>query len=46
MIYTLSLSPVKAGVIWAGTGNGLIQVTQDGKTWQNVTIPGLHERSW
>ena len=45
VIYTLSLSPVKAGVIWAGTGNGLIQVTQDGKTWQNVTIPGLHERS-
>jgi photosystem II stability/assembly factor-like uncharacterized protein len=45
VIYTLSLSPVKAGVIWAGTGNGLIQVTKDGKTWQNVTIPGLHERS-
>jgi len=45
VIYTLALSPVKAGVIWAGTGNGLIQITQDGKTWQNVTIPGLHERS-
>jgi hypothetical protein len=45
VIYTLALSPVKAGVIWAGTGNGIIQVTQDGKSWQNVTIPGLHERS-
>jgi photosystem II stability/assembly factor-like uncharacterized protein len=45
VIYTLALSPVKAGVIWAGTGNGIIQVTKDGKTWQNVTIPGLHERS-
>jgi len=45
VIYTLALSPVKAGVIWAGTGNGMIQVTKDGKTWQNVTIPGLHERS-
>jgi len=45
VIYTLSLSPVKAGVIWAGTGNGIIQVKKDGKTWQNVTIPGLHERS-
>jgi photosystem II stability/assembly factor-like uncharacterized protein len=45
VIYTIALSPVKAGVIWAGTGNGLIQVTKDGKTWQNVTIPGLHERS-
>jgi photosystem II stability/assembly factor-like uncharacterized protein len=45
VIYTLALSPVKTGVIWAGTGNGIIQVTSDGKTWQNVTIPGLHERS-
>jgi photosystem II stability/assembly factor-like uncharacterized protein len=45
VIYTLALSPVKAGVIWAGTGNGIIQVTKDGKTWQNVTIPGLHEHS-
>jgi hypothetical protein len=32
-------------VIWAGTGNGLVQVTKDGKTWQNVTIPGLHEKA-
>jgi photosystem II stability/assembly factor-like uncharacterized protein len=45
VIYTLALSPVKAGVIWAGTGNGIIQVTKDGKTWQNVTIAGLPERS-
>jgi photosystem II stability/assembly factor-like uncharacterized protein len=45
VIYTLALSPVKAGVIWAGTGNGMIQVTRDGKSWQNVTIPGLPERS-
>jgi len=45
VIDTLSLSPVKPGVIWAGTANGIIQVTKDGKTWQNVTIPGLHERS-
>jgi photosystem II stability/assembly factor-like uncharacterized protein len=41
----MALSPVKAGVIWAGTGNGMIQVTRDGKNWQNVTMPGLHERS-
>jgi|HubBroStandDraft_6_1064221.scaffolds.fasta_scaffold05901_1 photosystem II stability/assembly factor-like uncharacterized protein len=45
VISTMALSPVKAGVIWAGTGNGIIQVTQDGKSWQNVTIPSLHERS-
>lgn len=28
-----------------GTGNGMIQVTKDGKTWSNVTIPGLPERA-
>ena len=45
VITTLAISPVKAGEIWAGTGNGLIQVTQDGKSWQNVTPPGLPPRS-
>ena len=45
VIDTLSLSPVKAGVIWAGTGNGLVQVTKDGKSWSNVTIPNLPERA-
>ncbi len=45
VITTLALSPVKAGVIWAGTGNGLIQVTKNGKTWQNVTMAGLPDRS-
>ncbi len=45
VITTIALSPVKAGVIWAGTGNGLVQVTKDGKTWENVTIPGLHEKA-
>jgi len=45
VITTMALSSVKAGVIWAGTGNGIIQVTKDGKNWQNVTMPGLHEKS-
>ena len=45
VITTIALSTVKAGVIWAGTGNGIIQITKDGSTWQNVTIPGLAERS-
>jgi photosystem II stability/assembly factor-like uncharacterized protein len=43
VITTIALSPVKANVIWAGTGNGIIQVTKDGKTWQNVTPSGLKE---
>src|SRR5207248_1752455 len=38
MISALSLSTVKDGEIWVGTGNGLAQVTHDaGATWQNVT---------
>jgi len=45
VITSISLSRVSANVIWAGTGNGLIHVTQDGKTWQNVTPPGLPDKS-
>ncbi|HEX8815336.1 MAG TPA: glycoside hydrolase [Terriglobales bacterium] len=45
VINCLSLSRVDSKVIWAGTGNGLIQVTQDGKNWQNVTPQNLPERS-
>jgi photosystem II stability/assembly factor-like uncharacterized protein len=38
VIYALNESPVKKGVIWAGTNDGLVQITQDnGKTWENVT---------
>ena len=36
-VYSLEESPVKKGVIWAGTDDGNVQVTQDdGKTWVNV----------
>ncbi|HEV2491350.1 MAG TPA: hypothetical protein VGT03_16215 [Candidatus Acidoferrales bacterium] len=45
-INTLALSPVKAGVIWAGTTNGLIQLTEDGgKTWDNISPQNLTEWS-
>jgi photosystem II stability/assembly factor-like uncharacterized protein len=41
-IQSLALSPVRRGVIWAGTNNGLIKLTTDeGKTWDDVTIPDL-----
>jgi photosystem II stability/assembly factor-like uncharacterized protein len=41
-INTLAPSPVKAGEIWAGTTNGLIQLTRDGgKTWRDVSPSGL-----
>jgi photosystem II stability/assembly factor-like uncharacterized protein len=42
VIYTIAPSSVRAGEIWAGTDDGLIQLTQDeGKTWTNVTPPEL-----
>jgi len=37
-IFTVDESPVKAGVIWVGSDDGLIHVTtDDGKNWQDVT---------
>ena len=42
VIYTVAPSPVDGGTIWAGTDDGLIHVTRDGgKTWNNVTPPGI-----
>ena len=39
-------SAAAAGVIWAGTSNGLVQVTRDnGATWNNVTPPELPANS-
>jgi len=46
VIYTIAPSPLKAGQIWVGTDTGLIHLTRDGgKTWTNVTPPGLVEWS-
>ncbi|MGA2539125.1 MAG: hypothetical protein ABSF53_24170, partial [Terracidiphilus sp.] len=37
-IFTVDESLLKAGLIWAGSDDGLIHITtDDGKTWQNVT---------
>jgi photosystem II stability/assembly factor-like uncharacterized protein len=37
-IFTIDESPVTKGVIWVGSDDGLIHVTQDGgKNWSNVT---------
>jgi photosystem II stability/assembly factor-like uncharacterized protein len=42
VIYTIAPSPLRAGMVWAGSDTGLIHLTRDGgKTWQNVTPPGL-----
>ncbi len=42
VIYTVAPSFKDINTIWAGTDDGLIQVTHDGgKTWTNVTPPGV-----
>ncbi len=39
-IFTFAESPLKEGILWSGSDDGLIHVSQNGgKTWQNVT-PG------
>jgi photosystem II stability/assembly factor-like uncharacterized protein len=44
IIFTVAESPKQKGVIWAGTDDGLIQVTRDdGKSWSNVTPKALPE---
>ncbi len=45
VIYTVAPSYVDGQVIWAGTDDGLIHVTNDGgKSWRNVTPSGIS--SW
>ncbi len=43
-IFTVAESPITQGVIWAGTDDGLVQLTRDnGKNWENVTPKDLPE---
>jgi photosystem II stability/assembly factor-like uncharacterized protein len=43
-IFYVVESPHEAGTIWAGTDDGLVQLTRDaGKTWTNVTPRGMPE---
>lgn len=44
VIYAFDESPAQAGVLWAGTNDGLVQVSQDGGAhWTDVTknLPGI-----
>jgi photosystem II stability/assembly factor-like uncharacterized protein len=39
-IVSISESPIKAGVVWVGTDDGNVQLTQDdGKNWTKVELP-------
>jgi photosystem II stability/assembly factor-like uncharacterized protein len=47
-VISIAESPLRAGVIWAGTDDGNLQVTTDGgKNWRNVirNVPGLAANS-
>ena len=45
-IFALAESPLAKGLLWVGTDDGLIQLTQDeGKTWTNVTPKDMPEWS-
>lgn len=44
-LVSLSESPRKAGILWAGSDDGLIHVTTDGgKAWRNVTPPEAEDQ--
>lgn len=43
-IFAANESPLKEGLLWVGSDDGLVNVTQNGgKTWQNVTPKNMPE---
>jgi photosystem II stability/assembly factor-like uncharacterized protein len=46
VVFTIAPSPLDRNLIWAGSDTGLIHVTRNGgKTWKNVTPPGVSDWS-
>lgn len=46
-IITISESPRKAGLVWVGTDDGNVQLTEDGgATWRKITVPGVPTGTW
>ena len=46
VVFALAESPVAKDLLWAGTDDGLVQLSRDGgKTWTNVTPKGIPEWS-
>ena len=42
LIFAFDESPVQQGVLWVGTDDGLVHISKnDGRTWENVTPPGI-----
>lgn len=47
VVFAIAESPKEAGVIWAGTNDGIVQITRDGgKNWTNVTKSIPNMLSW
>jgi photosystem II stability/assembly factor-like uncharacterized protein len=45
-IFAFEESPVTPGLLWAGSDDGLVNISRnDGRTWTNITPPGLPEFS-
>ncbi|MGA2260776.1 MAG: glycosyl hydrolase [Acidobacteriota bacterium] len=45
-IFAFEESPVTPGLLWAGSDDGLMHISRDnGKTWTNITPPGLPQDS-
>ena len=43
-IFAANESPLKEGLLWLGTDDGLVHLTKDGgKTWENITPQGMPE---
>jgi len=48
-IVTLAESPIKEGLLYAGTDDGNLQISRDsGKTWKNITdkVPGVPKNTY
>jgi photosystem II stability/assembly factor-like uncharacterized protein len=45
-LFAVAPSPIKDGLVWVGTNNGLVYLTRNGgEDWQNVTPAGLEDWS-
>jgi photosystem II stability/assembly factor-like uncharacterized protein len=43
-IFAAAESPIKEGLLWTGSDDGLVHISQDGgKNWENVTPKGMPE---
>jgi hypothetical protein len=45
---TIAESPMEASVLYAGTDDGNVWATRDGKNWKNITakVPGMPGKRW